>query len=99
MWAATIITSFRGRYSRGDKRPTYGVTIVTGAKILIGVGMLLVVLCAIVVGVSLILPVLTDGRASWEEAMLGAVPGGLCCALSILILLGGVVWLVLGRKK
>jgi hypothetical protein len=69
-----------------------------GAKILIVVGAVLTVLCAGVLAISLLLPVISDGKTSWDEAMLGIVPGGICCFLSFLLLAGGVVWLMVARR-
>ena len=49
--------------------------------------------------VSLLLPSLTDGRTSWDEAMLGIIPGALLLAISFVVALAGVVVLVLKRGK
>ena len=49
--------------------------------------------------VSLLLPVLTDGRTSWDEAMLGIIPGALLLSLSFVVAAAGLVVLILKRKK
>lgn len=67
-----------------------GVLIVGVLGVLLGGGVLLV---------SLLLPALTDGRTSWDEAMLGIIPGALLLALSFVVALAGVVVLILKRKK
>jgi hypothetical protein len=58
--------------------------------VLLGGGVLLV---------SLLLPVLTDGRTSWDEAMLGIIPGALLLALSFVVAAAGAVVLIVKRKK
>jgi hypothetical protein len=71
-----------------------------GPILVTGVGCILTGLCLLVVLGSLAMPSLTDGRASWEEATtLGALPGGICCALSSLILLGGLGWMFVSSRK
>jgi hypothetical protein len=70
-----------------------------GAKILIGVGAVLTLLCGAGLLVSLLLPVISDGKTSWEEAMLGIVPSAICGFLSFLLLAGGVVWFAVARRR
>jgi hypothetical protein len=70
-----------------------------GAKILIGVGTALTLICGLVLLISLALPVLSDGKTSWEEAMLGIVPSAICGFLSFLLLVGGIAWLAMARRK
>ncbi len=60
------------------------------AVLIVGIIGVLVSLC--VVGVSASMPIINGPRASWDEAMLGIVPGAICCSLSFII---GVVGLVL----
>jgi hypothetical protein len=48
--------------------------------------------------VSLLLPVLTDGRTSWEEAMLGIIPGALVLSLSFVFAVVGLVVMIVKRK-
>jgi len=59
-----------------DKRPL----------LIAGVGCLLSGLTLAVVLVSAALPSFTSGRTSWDEAMMGIIPGGICCGLSVGIL-------------
>src|ERR671916_749071 len=57
--------------------------------VLLGGGVLLV---------SLLLPALTDGRTSWDEAMLGIIPGALLLVLSLVAgaaAARGAEWIVL----
>ena len=58
--------------------------------VLLGGGVLLV---------SLLLPALTDGRTSWDEAMLGIIPGALLLSLSFVVALIGLVVIIVKRKK
>jgi hypothetical protein len=48
--------------------------------------------------VSLLLPVLTDGRTSWEEAMLGIIPGALVLSFSFVVAVVGLVVMIVKRK-
>ena len=63
------------------------------------VGLLGVLLGGGVLLVSLLLPVLTDGRTSWDEAMLGIIPGALLLALSFVVAAAGAVVMFMKRKK
>lgn len=67
--------------------------------ILLIAGIVFFILSSGVAFVSLLLPALTNGRTDMEEALLGIVPGGCCSSLSLVMILGAVVWLVVGRKK
>jgi hypothetical protein len=58
--------------------------------VLLGGGILLV---------SLLLPVLTDGRTSWDEAMLGIIPGALLLSLSFIVAVAGLIVLLVKRGK
>jgi hypothetical protein len=66
------------------------VLIVGLAGALLGGGVLLV---------SLLLPVLTDGRTSWDEALLGIIPGALLLSLSTVVAVAGLVVLFVKRGK
>lgn len=48
--------------------------------------------------VSLLLPTLTDGRTSWEEAMFGIIPGAIVLVFSFVIAVVGLVVMLMGRK-
>jgi hypothetical protein len=49
--------------------------------------------------VSLLLPVLTNGRTSWEEAMFGIIPGALLFCLSFVVAVAGAVLIFLKKRK
>jgi uncharacterized membrane protein YhiD involved in acid resistance len=68
-------------------------------KILLILGILGILLGGAVLLVSLLLPPLTNGRTSWEEAMLGIIPGALVLVLAFFIALAGVVVILVGRKN
>jgi hypothetical protein len=68
-------------------------------KIVLVVGILGVLLGVAVTGVSAALPILTDGRTSWDEAALGIIPGILILVLSFFVFLLGLVFVIINRKK
>jgi hypothetical protein len=70
-----------------------------GPKILTIAGAVLTLVCGLVLLVSLVLPIISDGKTSWDEAMLGIVPSAICGFLSFLLLAGGIAWLVISRRK
>lgn len=70
-----------------------------GPWILLGVGGVLLLLSGAVALVSLLLPALTSGKASPEEAMLGVIPGCCCGAVSLAMVIGGVIWLVIASSR
>lgn len=49
--------------------------------------------------VSVLLPTLTDGRTSWEEAMLGIIPGAILLSLSFIVAVVGLVVMILKRRN
>ena len=49
--------------------------------------------------VSVLLPILTDGRTSWEEAMLGIIPGALLLSLSFIVAVVGLIVMILKRRN
>jgi hypothetical protein len=67
-------------------------------KIVLIVGILGVVLGGGVLLISVLLPVVTDGRTSWEEALLGIIPGAVVLVISFLIAVVGVI-LVLKKRR
>lgn len=69
------------------------------AKIALILGIVGIVIGGGVFLVSALLPVLTDGRTSWEEAMFGIIPGALILMVSFVIAIVGVILLVMKRKK
>ena len=52
-----------------------------------------------IVLVSALLPPLTDGRTSWEEAMFGIIPGALLLSLSFIVAVVGLIVMILKRRK
>ena len=69
------------------------------AKIIMIIGVLGILLGGAVLLISVALPVLTDGRTSWEEALLGIIPGAVVLTISFLIFAGGLILLLVQRKK
>jgi hypothetical protein len=63
------------------------------------IGILGVLLGGAVLLISLLLPVLTDGRTSWDEALLGIIPGAIVLAISFIIFAGGLIIVLVQRKK
>jgi len=49
--------------------------------------------------VSLLLPTLTDGRTSWDEAMFGIIPGALLLCISFVVALVGLIMMIMKRRK
>lgn len=68
-------------------------------KIIMILGILGVLLGGAVLLVSLLLPVLTDGRTSWDEALLGIIPGAIVLVISFVIFAGGVIIMLVQRKR
>ena len=68
-------------------------------KIIMILGILGVLLGGAVLLVSLLLPVLTEGRTSWDEALLGIIPGAIVLVISFVIFAGGVIIVLVQRKK
>ena len=48
--------------------------------------------------VSVLLPPLTNGRTSWEEAMLGIIPGAILLFFSLILAVVGLI-ITLRKKK
>ncbi len=69
------------------------------AKIVLVLGILGILLGFLITAVSVALPVLTDGRTSWEEAMLGIIPGIIFLILSFIVAVIGLIFVVKGRKS
>ena len=68
-------------------------------KIIMILGLLGVLLGAAVLFISLLLPVLTDGRTSWDEALLGIIPGAVVLTISFIIFVAGLSVVLMQRKK
>jgi hypothetical protein len=68
-------------------------------KVALILGILGILLGGSIFVISLLLPVITDGRTSWDEAMIGIIPGALILSLSFLLAIAGVIVMVVRRKK
>ena len=68
-------------------------------KIILIIGLLGVLLGGAVLLISLLLPILTDGRTSWDEALLGIIPSAVVLAISFVIFVGGLIVVLMQRKK
>lgn len=69
------------------------------SKVLLVLGILGLLLGGGVFLVSVLLPPLTNGRTSWEEAMLGIIPGALLFLVSLIVAVVGLVLILMKRKK
>lgn len=68
-------------------------------KVALILGIVGILLGGAIFVISLLLPVVTDGRTSWEEAMIGIIPGALILSLSSLLAIAGVIVILMKRKK
>lgn len=68
-------------------------------KIIMIIGILGVLLGGAVLLISLLLPVLTDGRTSWDEAIFGIIPGAIVLTISFVIFVVGLIVVLMKRKK
>ena len=68
-------------------------------KIVLVLGILGFLLGLAVTAISVALPILNEGRTSWEEAMFGIIPGVLVLIVSFFILLIGLIFVIRNRKK
>ena len=68
-------------------------------KIIMIIGILGVLLGGAILIISLLLPVLTDGRTSWDEALLGIIPGAVVLTISFVIFAAGLIFVLVQRKK
>ncbi len=68
-------------------------------KIIMIIGILGVLLGGAVLLISLLLPVVTDGRTSWDEALLGIIPGAVVLTGSFIVFVGGLILVLVQRKK
>ena len=69
------------------------------SKIVLGLGVLGILLGIAIAGISALLVPLTDGRTSWDEAMIGIIPGIVILVLSFFVFVLGVVLVIVARKK
>ena len=68
-------------------------------KITMIIGILGVLLGGAVLLISLLLPVLTDGRTSWDEALLGIIPGAFVLTIFFIVFVAGLIIVLVQRKK
>ena len=68
-------------------------------KIIMIIGILGVLLGGAVLLISLLLPVVTDGRTSWDEALIGIIPGAFVLTGSFIAFVFGLVIMLVQRKK
>lgn len=68
-------------------------------KIVLVLGILGILLGLAVTVISASLPILNEGRTSWEEALFGIVPGVVVLVFSFFIAVIGLVLVILARKK
>jgi hypothetical protein len=68
-------------------------------KIVLILGILGMLLGGAVLFVSLLLPTLTDGRTSWEEALLGIIPGAVVLIGALFLAIIGLVVVLMNRKS
>ena len=68
-------------------------------KIVLILGILGILLGGGVLLVSALLPTLTDGRTSMDEALLGIIPGAIVLIGSFFLAIIGVIVMLMTRKK
>jgi hypothetical protein len=68
-------------------------------KIVLVLGILGLLLGFAVTAISVALPIVNEGRTSWEEAMFGIVPGVLVLLISFFVSLIGLIFVIKNRKK
>ena len=69
-----------------------------GGMIVAILGGVLLLLSLCVTGVSLMLPIINGPHTKFEEAAWGFIPGGCCSSVFLLMVIGGVVWMILDKK-
>ena len=67
-------------------------------KVALILGIIGVLLGGLIFLISVLLPPLTNGRTSWEEAMFGIIPGALILLVSFIVALVGLI-ITLKRRK
>ncbi len=69
-------------------------------KIVLVLGILGLLLGFAVTGVSVALPLVTDGRVDWDEGpIFGAIGGSLVLIVSLLMFVVGLIFVIKNRKK
>jgi hypothetical protein len=80
----------RAKKEKAMTKVAFAVMVLGFLGMLLGGGVLLV---------SALLPSLTDGRTSWDEALLGIIPGAVVLSISFMIALVGLIVAMLTRRK
>ena len=68
-------------------------------KIVLVLGILGVLLGLLVTVVSVLLPIVNGPHTSWDEAMLGIIPGAILLLLSLPVFLIGMIFVIMNRRK
>jgi hypothetical protein len=68
-------------------------------KIVLVLGTLGVLLGFLITAVSVALPIVNEGRTSWEEAAFGIIPGALILVFSFFIFVIGLIFVIRNRKR
>ena len=68
-------------------------------KIFMVLGILGLLLGLLVTGISVALPIATDGRTSWEEAAIGIVPGVIVLLFSFLVFVVSLIFVIKNRGR
>ena len=68
-------------------------------KIILILGILGILLGGAVLLFSALLPVITDGRTSFDEALLGIIPGAIVLVGSFVVAVVGLIVVLMKRKK
>jgi hypothetical protein len=68
-------------------------------KIVLALGVLGMLFGGAVLVVSLLLPTLTDGRTSFEEALIGIIPGAIVLSGAFVVAVIGLIVVLVSRKK
>ena len=69
------------------------------SKIVLILGILGILLGGGILIVSALLPVITDGRTSWEEALLGIIPGAVVLIGSFILAVVGLILVLMKGKR
>ena len=68
-------------------------------KIVLVLGLLGFLLGFAITAVSVALPIVNGPHTSWDEAMLGIIPGAILLLLSIPVFLIGLIFVIMNRRK
>ena len=68
-------------------------------KIVLVLGILGVLLGFAVTVISVALPIVNGPHTSWDEAMIGIIPGAILLVLSLPVFLIGLIFVIKNRKK